>query len=71
MEQKFLTLMQEEVLDTDVEISMDMNLNDIEEWDSLSVVSFIATANTSFGKKVARQDVLAAVTVLDLYDLVK
>ncbi len=71
MEQKFLTLMQDDVLDTDMEIQMDMNLNDIEEWDSLSVVSFIATANTAFGKKVARQDVLAAEKVSDLYELVK
>ncbi|MBP3819625.1 MAG: hypothetical protein J6H31_15135 [Butyrivibrio sp.] len=71
MEQKFLTLMQEDVLDTDVEIKMDMKLNDIEEWDSLSVVSFIATANTSFGKKVARQDVIDAETVANLYALVK
>ncbi len=71
MDQKFLMLMQEDILDTDTEITMDMNLKDIEEWDSLSVVSFIATANTSFGKKIARQDVLAAKTVADLYALVK
>ena len=41
-EQTFLTKMQEEVLDTEMEISMDTLLGDIEEWDSLSVVSFIA-----------------------------
>ena len=71
MKEEFLKIFQEDVLDTDMEINMDMKLNDIEEWDSLSVVSFIASANTSFGKKVARQDVMDAETVSDLYALVK
>lgn len=43
----------------------------IEEWDSLSVVSFIAMASSVFGKRVKPTDVNNARTVKDLYILVK
>lgn len=65
--EQFLTKMQEEVLDTDQEIAMDSKLEEIEEWDSLAFVSFIAMANTAAGKKVERTMVQEAVTVGDLY----
>lgn len=34
-----------DLMDTEDELTMDTNLLDIEEWDSLSFVSFIAFAN--------------------------
>ena len=49
-EQVFLTKLQEDVLDTDADITMDMKLDDIVEWDSLSSVSFIAMVNVATGK---------------------
>ena len=44
---------------------------DAEDWDSLSVVSYIAMANTSCGKKVNVKDVREAETIQDLYNLLK
>lgn len=70
-EQTFLTKMQEEVLDTEMEISMDTLLGDIEEWDSLSVVSFIAMAKAACGKKVERAAVTNAKTIGELFALIK
>ena len=75
-EQIFLTKMQEEVLDTEMEISimeisMDTLLGDIEEWDSLSVVSFIAMAKAACGKKVERTVVANAKTIGELFALLK
>lgn len=70
-EQDFLAKFKEDVLDTDEEITLDMALDDIEEWDSLSVVSFIAMAKLVTGKKVDRQPILAATTVHDLYVLLQ
>ena len=70
-EQNFLTKMKDEVLDTEMEISMDTALGDIEEWDSLSVVSFIAMAKTACGKKVERVAIANAKTLQDLYALVQ
>ena len=59
------------VLDTEDEITMDRQLEDMEEWDSLSIVSFMAMANTACGKHVTPAEVKAAKTVEDLYTLVK
>lgn len=65
----FLTTMKEDILDADMEISMDTKLADIEEWDSLSFVSFIGMAKSKADKKVEFKDVNAAETVEDLYKL--
>lgn len=70
-EQDFITKMQEDVLDTEEELTMDMALDDIEEWDSLSFVSFVAMAKLETGKKVDRKSVAAAETVRDLYALLQ
>lgn len=60
-----------DILDAEEDVSMDMQLDDIEEWDSLSVVSYVAMANTACGKKVNVKDVREAETIRDLYDLLK
>lgn len=60
-----------DVLDVEEEITADTILNDFEEWDSLSLVSFMAMANAAYGKKVLPSDVKAAKTIEDLYELVK
>ena len=60
-----------DILDAEEEVSMDMQLDDIEEWDSLSVVSYVAMVNTACGKKVNVKDVREAETIRDLYDLLK
>ena len=70
-EQEFIEKMQDEVLDTEADISLDMALADIEEWDSLSFVSFIAMAKESGFTHVNRDSVNSAVTVRDLFELVK
>ena len=60
-----------DTLDTEEELGMEMTLEDLEDWDSLSLVSFIAMANASYGKRITAEQISKAVTVSDLYDLVK
>lgn len=60
-----------DILDIDREITMDDKLSEIEEWDSLSVVSYIAMANTLCNRKVEIKAVRHAATVRDLYDLLQ
>ena len=60
-----------EILDAEDEISLDMNLSELEEWDSLSIVSYVAMANANCGKKVDIKKVREAVTIQNLYDLLK
>lgn len=70
-EQDFIEKLKDEVLDTDSELSLDMALDNLDEWDSLSFVSFIAMAKESGFLQVNRDSVNRAVTVRDLFELVK
>lgn len=60
-----------DMLDYEGELRMDSLLEEIEEWDSLSFVSFLAMANVVYEKKLSLHDVREAKTVADLYDLIK
>lgn len=67
---KFLEKMQD-LLDCEQEVKMNTVLSDVEEWDSLSFVSFLALANAQYGKKIAKDTLQEAKTIEDLYNLVK
>ena len=60
-----------DILDVEDEITLDTNLSELDEWDSLSIVSYVAMANAACGKKVDVKSVREAVTIQDLYDLLK
>lgn len=60
-----------DILDVEDEVSLDANLSELEEWDSLSIVSYVAMANAACGKKVDVKKVREAVTIQDLYDLLQ
>ena len=70
-EQEFLTKMKEDILDTKDKLTMDTALAELEDWDSLAIVDFIAMVNSACGKKVKRTDVIDAKTFADLYALFK
>ena len=58
-------------LDDSSNLTDSTTANDIEEWDSLSVVSFIAMAKAACGKKVERTVVANAKTIGELFALLK
>lgn len=58
-----------EILDVEGELTMDTQLDDIEEWDSLSVIGYVAMANASCNKTIAPADVRKADTIRDLFDM--
>jgi len=68
-EQEFVEKIKEDVFDTERNISLDMVLKDMDEWDSLSFVSFIAMAKELGITQVTRDAVNSAVTVRDLFEL--
>lgn len=69
-EEKFLEQLTD-LMDTETELTMATDLQDIEEWDSLSFVSFIAFANAEAGKKLTADQIRGAETVGDLYRLLQ
>jgi len=56
------------MLRTDEEVLIDMDLLDIEAWDSFSMVAFIAMAEEKYKVKLDKFTVAEAVLVEDLYD---
>lgn len=67
-EQDFLDDLMD-LMDTEDKITMETRLSDVEEWDSLSHVAFMALVATKASGKVAPTDVKTAQTVRDLYHL--
>lgn len=60
-----------EILDAEDEVTMATELDSLEEWDSLSVVSYVAMANAACGRKIEVKKVRDAVTLQDLYDMLQ
>lgn len=61
----------EEMLDSGETLTDDMVLSDVENWDSMAFISFIALVDEKFGKQVAAPTVKAAKTVDDLLKLME
>ncbi len=58
------------MLKTDEEVAIDMDLLDIEAWDSFSMVAFMAMTEEKYQIKLDKFTVAEAVLVEDLYDAV-
>lgn len=69
-EKEFLEKMVD-ILDAEEEFTLETKLEDIEEWDSLSAVGYIAMANTSCQKNINPDDIKKAEYIKDLYNLLK
>lgn len=67
--EQFINLMHE-VLDTERSINLDTRLNEIEEWNSLSYVVFLAMVDAQYGKTADPKAVKAASTVGELYAII-
>lgn len=56
----------EEIMDVDSgTLHIDDILKDYDEWDSLSVLTFISEIDSRFGKKISGEDIKKFVTVAD------
>ena len=60
-----------EIEDEDQEISLETNLKDLEEYDSLSVLSIIAMIDKNFGKQISSSDIVKVTTVNSLMELIR
>ena len=59
-----------DVLNRDEPVDLDANLSDIEEWDSLGYIAYLAMASGYTEKVIRAADIRSAVTVRDLYELI-
>jgi acyl carrier protein len=51
-------------------LSLETQIKDLETWDSLAFVSFLAIADSTFGMKVSPDELRKAETIADLMKLV-
>lgn len=62
----------EEVMELDEgELNASDLLKEYEEWDSISILSFIAMMDSKFGKMISGEEVKALQTVQDAIDLME
>ena len=59
-----------EIENEDQEITLKTNLKELEEYDSLSVLSIIAMIDKNFGKQIPSSDFIKITTVKSLIDLI-
>lgn len=59
-----------EIMDTESALTLDTKLSDVEEWDSLSIVSFLSFCNVKLKLAVEADEIKSAVTVKDLFKLI-
>ena len=59
-----------EMMDTEKNLTLETKLADVEEWDSLSFVTFLTYCNAKLKKSVTPEELKAAVTVGDLFKFV-
>ncbi len=60
-----------ELMDTEAELNLSTKLADVEDWDSLSMVSFFSFCNSTLGIKLTPEQIKSAQTVEDLFNLTK
>lgn len=59
-----------EIMDTEATLELSTRLTDIEDWDSLSMVSFFSFCNSTLDKKISPEQIKSAQTVKDLFALI-
>jgi acyl carrier protein len=68
-EKAFLTLLRD-TLQCERTLAPDLRLADLEEWDSLAAMAFLALSLRHFGRRLKLTQLKKALTVGDLYALV-
>lgn len=58
-----------EIADTEEKLTLETKLADVEDWDSLSLVSFLSFCNSKLKLSVTPDEVKSAQTVADLFKI--
>lgn len=59
----------EDLLDLEEDLTLDMKFRETGEWDSLSMIAFLAMADAEYNTKLTVADCKEAITFADLYEL--
>ena len=67
---EFLTTLKD-MMDTETDLTLETKLSEVEEWDSLSLVTFLSYCNAKLNRPVEPEELKSAQTVNDLYKLLE
>ena len=67
---EFLTTLKD-MMDTEADLTLETKLSEVEEWDSLSLVTFLSYCNAKLNRPVEPEELKSAQTVNDLYKLLE
>ena len=59
-----------EMMDTDADLTLETKLSEVEEWDSLSLETFLSYCNARLNRPVEPEEIKSAKTVSDLYEFI-
>lgn len=59
-----------DIMDTETELTLETELSEVEEWDSLSLVSFLSFCNARLKRPILPDEIKSAQTVKDLFEIV-
>jgi len=59
-----------ELMDTETQLELSTKLADVEEWDSLSMVSFYSFCDSKLNRRLLPEQIKSAQTIEDLFKLV-
>ena len=59
-----------DIMDTETELTLETDLSEVEEWDSLSLVSFLSFCNARLRRPILPDEIKSAKTVNDLFSIV-
>lgn len=59
-----------DIMDTETELTLETELSEVEEWDSLSLVSFLSFCNARLKRPILPEEIKSAQTVKDLFEIV-
>ena len=59
-----------ELMDTETKLELSTKLADVEEWDSLSMVSFYSFCDSKLNRRLLPEQIKSAQTIEDLFKLV-
>ena len=58
-----------ELMDTETQLELSTKLADVEEWDSLSMVSFYSFCDSKLNRRLLPEQIKSAQTIEDLFKL--
>jgi len=71
MEEKFISLFKETIEDNDMEVNLDTNFRDLDNWDSLTFLSLIAMIDEEYDVVIEGNDFQKLNTIEDVINEIR